>query len=357
MRRVKILMLGDSGVGKTSLMLRWTTDSFNSNMVSTVGVNFKSRRICVNGEYIQVQVWDTAGQEHFHKITTSYYRGANAIILVYDLSDPRTMDNVHYWLSSIKEHASDSVHLALIGNKVDIRAEAFSPKSSAASASAASSSSSAAAAAAAAAATSSHTDPSSPMSDLDYIRGLEWADKLGVKHFETSAKDSTNVDEAFMTVITSYLNSIDSKAAASSSSGALAGSGPGTGAGGGSPRSPGAGVGAETGLEVETGGTSSATSAASSSPMSPPLSPTTQKERMRTIKKLKRSLFRTLGGSKDKYAKGDGESKETNHNSSQASMGGMSDPEGEDGEEEDGSGSGSGGGLHTKKDKEKCTVS
>lgn len=75
-RRVKILMLGDSGVGKSSLILRWTLDTFSPSLTSTVGVNFKSRKINVANELTQVQVWDTAGQEHFHKITTSYYKGS-----------------------------------------------------------------------------------------------------------------------------------------------------------------------------------------------------------------------------------------------------------------------------------------
>lgn len=78
-RRVKLLMLGDSGVGKSSLIYRWTLDTFSPSLTSTVGVNFKSKKIDLHGEIIQVQVWDTAGQEQFHKITTSYYKGLSRL--------------------------------------------------------------------------------------------------------------------------------------------------------------------------------------------------------------------------------------------------------------------------------------
>jgi small GTP-binding protein len=199
MRRVKILMLGDSGVGKTSLIMRWTADTFSANMVGTVGVNFKTKRVCIAEEYVQVQVWDTAGQEHFHKITTSYYRGANAILLVYDLSDPRTVANVQYWLTNIKAHASESVHVALIGNKSDLKASGVE-----------------------AAKTSSSSSSSSTATTDEPLDGQHWADRIGVRHFETSAKDSTNVDDAFMTVVSSYLNSLKpdrSNGGAASSSG------------------------------------------------------------------------------------------------------------------------------------------
>eukprot|EP01035_Chromulina_nebulosa_P016965 gene16965-22460_t len=108
-RRVKLLLLGDSNVGKSSLVMRWTMDTFSPTLISTVGVNFKTKRVVVHGEPVQVQVWDTAGQEQFHRITTSYYRGANAIIVVYDVSDKKSLLNVEYWIKNIKTHASDAV--------------------------------------------------------------------------------------------------------------------------------------------------------------------------------------------------------------------------------------------------------
>lgn len=164
-RRIKLLLLGDSGVGKSSLIMRWTLDAFSPSLVSTVGVNFKSKKIQHNGEFIQVQVWDTAGQEQFHKITTSYYKGAQGIMLVYDVADLKSLENVEYWIKNIKSHASDSVQVVLVGNKIDLRS----------------------------------TDPQKKCVDTE--RGKEIAMKFGVPFFEASAKDSSHVDEAFLTLV------------------------------------------------------------------------------------------------------------------------------------------------------------
>jgi small GTP-binding protein len=166
LRRVKILLLGDSGVGKSSLILRWTMDKFSPTLVGTVGVNFKTKKVnVVDDEQVLVQVWDTAGQEQFHKITTSYYKGANGIMLVYDVSDRQSMENVEYWVKNIKSHATDSVQVVLVGNKSDLR----TPESI------------------------------DRCSDPDV--GKKFSVKYGVPYFETSAKESINVDEAFMTVV------------------------------------------------------------------------------------------------------------------------------------------------------------
>lgn len=135
-RRVKILMLGDSGVGKSSLMLRYTADTFSTDLMGTVGVNFKNKKVHINDESLLVQVWDTAGQEQFHRITSSYYKSAHGIMVVFDVSDKKSQENVEYWIKNIKSHASDTVHVVLIGNKVDLRAPtATSPSSSSSSSS------------------------------------------------------------------------------------------------------------------------------------------------------------------------------------------------------------------------------
>lgn len=165
-RRIKLLLLGDSGVGKSSLIMRWTLDTFSPTLTSTVGVNFKSKKVHLNGELIQVQVWDTAGQEQFHKITTSYYKGAQGIMLVYDVADLKSFENVEYWIKNIKSNASDSVQVALIGNKIDLR-----------------------------------LNPDGQKKYVDADRGKELAMKFGVPFFETSAKESSHVDEAFMTLV------------------------------------------------------------------------------------------------------------------------------------------------------------
>ncbi len=120
-KKIKILMLGDSGVGKSSIINRWISGTFNPSLVTTLGVDMKKRKLHVDDKLVEVQVWDTAGQSAFHRITTSYYRGSNAILLVFDVSDKSTLQNVEYWMKNIKEHAAENVQIALIGNKVDLR--------------------------------------------------------------------------------------------------------------------------------------------------------------------------------------------------------------------------------------------
>jgi small GTP-binding protein len=166
-KKFKLLLLGDSAVGKSSLILRWTLDQFSPNLTSTVGVNFKSRKVQCFGEWIQVQVWDTSGQENFHKITTSYYRGAQGIMLVYDVTEKKSLENVSYWIKNIKAHASASVQIVLVGNKIDLRG-------------------------------CSEIDQSTLLSKED---GHGIAEKFQIPCFETSAKESSNVDDAFMTLV------------------------------------------------------------------------------------------------------------------------------------------------------------
>lgn len=185
-RRIKILMLGDSGVGKSSLVLRWTLDTFSPSLVSTVGVNFKSKKITMRGQPVQVQVWDTAGQEHFHKITTSYYKGAHGIMLVYDVSDKKSAESVEYWVKNIRSHASDTVQLALIGNKIDLRIQSDSPVSLSPS-------------------PSPSENQKGSRVDSDYGKAL--SAKYGVSFFETSAKDSSNVNNAYTTLVDHILSS------------------------------------------------------------------------------------------------------------------------------------------------------
>lgn len=178
MRKFKILMLGDSGVGKSSLINRWTMDTFTPTLVGTVGVDFKAKKVQHGSEYLNIQVWDTAGQEQFHKITTSYYRGANGIMLVYDISDRSSYNNVEYWIKNIKQHASELVHVALIGNKIDLRA--------------------------------------GDSATIAFDEGSSLAAKFNVPYFETSAKDATNVESAFMTAVASIIESDKKKELSSS---------------------------------------------------------------------------------------------------------------------------------------------
>jgi Ras-related protein Rab-8A len=117
---VKILLLGDSGVGKTCLLTRFAEKKYSPSLVTTAGIDFKVQYFEVNGVKIKCQIWDTAGQERFHVITKAYYKGAHGIALVYDTTDRKTLDNIDYWLGNISDNAQDEVEQVLIANKVDL---------------------------------------------------------------------------------------------------------------------------------------------------------------------------------------------------------------------------------------------
>ena len=99
----KLLLIGDSGVGKTCLIIRFAEDNFNNTYISTIGIDFKIHTVDIEGKKIKLQVWDIAGQEQFKTITTAYYRGAIGIILVYDITDEKSFENIQNWVKSIKE--------------------------------------------------------------------------------------------------------------------------------------------------------------------------------------------------------------------------------------------------------------
>uniref|UniRef100_A0AAY4AN69 Ras-related protein Rab-13 n=1 Tax=Denticeps clupeoides TaxID=299321 RepID=A0AAY4AN69_9TELE len=124
----KLLLIGDSGVGKTCLIIRFAEDNFNSTYISTIGIDFKVKTIDVDGKKVKLQIWDTAGQERFKTITTAYYRGAMGIILVYDITDEKSFENIQNWMKSIKENASAGVSRMLLGNKCDIETKRKVPK-------------------------------------------------------------------------------------------------------------------------------------------------------------------------------------------------------------------------------------
>jgi Ras-related protein Rab-1A len=154
----KVLLIGDSGVGKSALLTRFTDRTFTDSYMITIGVDFKIQTIKLDDKIIKLQLWDTAGQERFRTITSAYYRGANGIIIVFDLSDKETFDHVKIWMAEIENYSND-VKLMLIGNKNDIEGS---------------------------------------KRQVSYEDAKEFADKLGISYIETSAKTSINVKEAFI---------------------------------------------------------------------------------------------------------------------------------------------------------------
>ncbi|TMW95012.1 hypothetical protein EJD97_009484 [Solanum chilense] len=117
----KIVLIGDSGVGKSNLLSRFTRNEFCLESKSTIGVEFATRTLKVEGRTIKSQIWDTAGQERYRAITSAYYRGALGALLVYDVTKPISFENVSRWLKELRDHADSNIVIMLIGNKTDLR--------------------------------------------------------------------------------------------------------------------------------------------------------------------------------------------------------------------------------------------
>jgi len=161
----KILLIGDSGVGKSCLLLRFADDTYTESYISTIGVDFKIRTIEHKGKVVKLQIWDTAGQERFRTITSSYYRGAHGIIVVYDVTDQVSFNNTKQWLQEIDRYACENVNKMLVGNKADLTTKKV----------------------------------------VDYNTAKEFADSLGFPFLETSAKNSSNVELAFVQMVTQIM--------------------------------------------------------------------------------------------------------------------------------------------------------
>ena len=156
----KVLLLGNSNVGKSSLFLRFVDDIWNDTFVPTIGVDFKIKTFDIDEKRIKMQIWDTAGQERFKNIIASYYRGAHGILLIYDVTDKDSFKNLSNWLIEIEKNSSKNVLKVLIGNKTDLEEKRV----------------------------------------ISYNQAKEFADSYGLKYIETSAKKNLNVNEAFATL-------------------------------------------------------------------------------------------------------------------------------------------------------------
>ncbi|PKA47250.1 Ras-related protein RABA1f [Apostasia shenzhenica] len=117
----KVVLIGDSGVGKSNLLSRFTKNEFSLESKSTIGVEFATRSIHVDDKIIKAQIWDTAGQERYRAITSAYYRGAVGALLVYDVSRHITFENVQRWLKELRDHTDANIVIMLVGNKADLR--------------------------------------------------------------------------------------------------------------------------------------------------------------------------------------------------------------------------------------------
>ena len=151
-------------VGKSSIILRYIDDTFSVNLMNSIGVDFKLKNIEIDKKRIKLQIWDTAGSERFRTITTSYYRGAHAIIMVFDITKKETFDHIINWMADIDKFAKQGVLRILVGNKCDLENQR----------------------------------------EVNKDEGLAFADKYGIQYFETSAKETINIESLFIDT-TKYL--------------------------------------------------------------------------------------------------------------------------------------------------------
>ena len=113
-------MIGDSGVGKSCILLRFADDKFNENFYATIGVDFRFKNVMVDDKSVKLQIWDTAGQERFKTITSAYYRGADGIIIVYDITDRNSFAHIKDWLDDVNKYTDDNPLKIIVGNKIDL---------------------------------------------------------------------------------------------------------------------------------------------------------------------------------------------------------------------------------------------
>lgn len=155
---IKLLIIGESAVGKSCLLLRFAEDKFNETFLATIGIDFKVRHVTIDDARVKLQIWDTAGQEKFRTITKAYYRGANGILLVFDVTNRDSFNKTRMWMSSIKEAMTDPVDVVLVGNKCDMERAVSTQE------------------------------------------GQEMAEEFGIPYFETSAKTGLNVESTFLQI-------------------------------------------------------------------------------------------------------------------------------------------------------------
>jgi Ras-related protein Rab-1A len=164
----KVLLLGDTSVGKTCYLLRYTDDTFTENHISTIGVDYKFKSLTPG---VGLQIWDTAGQDRFRCITKNYFRGSHGILLIYDITSGSSFNNIKTWILQIKESLGEQPCITLVGNKTDLECNRV----------------------------------------ISYEDGLRLAKEYNMSFFETSAKDGNNIGEAFIQLTKEMIDKGDGK--------------------------------------------------------------------------------------------------------------------------------------------------
>ena len=169
--KLKVVVVGDSGVGKTNLIKRFITNTFSENSKATVGVEFISKSYKINNQVFKIEMWDTAGQERYKSITAAYYKGAKGALIVYDTTQKTSYENINKWMVEIKDKASKDMKLMIIGNKTDLK----------------------------------------DSRQVETNEALQKAKDLEASLMETSAKDGSNVKEAFYDLLKEMYREIKKK--------------------------------------------------------------------------------------------------------------------------------------------------
>ena len=116
----KLILIGDSYVGKSNILLKYLKNQFNENSKTTIGVEFGTKNIIINNKRIKIQIWDTAGQERYRSITSAYYKGAKGALIVYDITRKNTFDNIDKWITDLKLNGDKNIYIIILGNKSDL---------------------------------------------------------------------------------------------------------------------------------------------------------------------------------------------------------------------------------------------
>ena len=163
--KLKIMVLGESMVGKTSLITRYTNDKFGGRYLCTVGIDFQKKKIEKNGKKVLLQIWDTAGQERFRNVTKNYFHTSQGFILAYDINNKESFEKVQFWIEEIKANAEEKIKCILIGTKCDLDKREVSEE-----------------------------------------EGQKLGEQYGYQFLETSAKENININETFETLVSEIMN-------------------------------------------------------------------------------------------------------------------------------------------------------